>query len=269
MKTLLAASLIGGASVLCASAQTTGTPEFDPLGEHLDLQKQVRVQVEFIEMPQEKLIELLMPQRRGADDSDLRMAAHEMVKKKEAKVLETTTLVTRSGQRAKVESIKEFIYPTEYDPPEISEGARKGTNANAPVIIGEAAIAPPNPTAFEMRPVGTTFEVDPVVGADGITIELNLAPEIVYHAGNTVYGKWKTPEAETEVTQPEFYTMKVSTAITTISGQYQLVTSATPNNEGGDPDRERKVLVFVRADILAVGLSNDGKRSKPKPKPEK
>ena len=39
------------------------------------------------------------------------------------------------------------------------------------------------PTAFETRNVGVALEVDPVVGADGFPIDLNIAPEIVEFEG--------------------------------------------------------------------------------------
>ena len=81
---------------------------------------------------------------------------------------------------------------------------------------------PPNSTAFDVRNVGTTVEVEPNVDSDGVTVSLNIAPEIVYHAGKDVFGKWKTKETETEVAMPRFYVMKCQTNVCMIRWQIPL-----------------------------------------------
>jgi hypothetical protein len=239
--TLLA--LAGGAG----AQNLIGTPEFDPLGEHLDLAKEVRVIVEFIEVSQEYVTTILYEERNGMNDNDLRAKVLEEVKKKEdARMIDTSIVTTRSGQRAKVESTEEKIYPTEFDPPVAAASKDKDGN-------GKEVVAPPLPTAFEMRPVGITLEVDPVIGADGVSVDLNIAPEIVYQNDDTLFAKWKTKEAEAEITQPVFYSLKMSTSITLISGQAHLAGVLSPKDEKGRRDGSRKVLLFVRADILLAG----------------
>ena len=44
-------------------------------------------------------------------------------------------------------------------------------------------VTPTTPTAFETRNTGVTLEVEPVVGPDGITIDLNLVPQVVEFEG--------------------------------------------------------------------------------------
>ena len=93
-------------------------------------------------------------------------------------------------------------------------------------------VTPANPTAFEMRPVGVTLEVDPVVGADGYTIELNIAPEVVEFEGFINYGSPIQSGAidalgmpttivltENRIEQPVFASRKLSTAVTIWDGQ--------------------------------------------------
>lgn len=234
------------ATLIARGQNIVGAEEFDPLGEHLDLPRQVRIITEYFEVSQETATAIFSEERNGANDSDLRTRVLEMVKKKEARVIDSASVTTRSGQRAKMEAIEEVIYPTEYDPPE--------TAASSDGKSKMGGFAPPNPTAFEMRPVGITLEVDPVIGADGFTVEVNIAPEIVYENEPTVLAKWKTKEAEAEVTEPVFYSLKLSTAISLITGQPHMAAVLSPRNEKtGKRDSERKVLVFVRADILIVG----------------
>ncbi len=234
-------------------AQTVGTPDFDPLGEHLDLPKVIRIMVEFVEMPHEELTKLIEPVRHGADDAEMRADAKKLVKEKKARILETTVITTTAGQRAKVESVLEKIYPTQYDSPRISDDDAGSDSNKGSKKARRAAVTPPNPTAFDVRNLGTTMEVEPNVDADGVTVNLNIAPEIVYHAGDDVYAEWNTPDAKSDVTQPRFCVMKCQTNITIIAGKYHMAAVLTPKGEGGEPDTDRKVAMFIRADILAAG----------------
>jgi len=49
-------------------------------------------------------------------------------------------------------------------------------------------VTPTTPTAFETRNTGVTLEVEPVIGPDGYTIDLNLVPQVVEFEGFINYG---------------------------------------------------------------------------------
>ncbi|MFZ4777105.1 MAG: Amuc_1098 family type IV pilus outer membrane protein [Terrimicrobiaceae bacterium] len=87
-------------------------------------------------------------------------------------------VTTKSGQRATIEIIREFRYPSEYDLPQIS-----GTSGGL-----FQPVTPTTPTAFEMKPTGITLEVEPTVGPDGYTIDLVLAPRVIEFDGFINYG---------------------------------------------------------------------------------
>ena len=96
-------------------------------------------------------------------------------------LLTAPSTVVRSGQRSEIKVVREFIYPTEYDPPDIPNNiGSNGSNA--------FPVTPANPTAFETREIGTTLEVEPIIGPDNFTIELNLAPEVSDFIGFVNYG---------------------------------------------------------------------------------
>ena len=149
-------------------------------------------------------------------------------------LLSAPSVMARSGQRAKVEVIREFIYPTEYDPPEIPNqiGSTAGIGAVGGVG-GGFPVTPANPTAFETRNTGVTLEVDPVIGADNFTIDLNLAPEVVEFEGFINYGSPIQTTSQNPITgvsapvvltenrilQPVFNTRRVTTQITIWDGQ--------------------------------------------------
>src|SRR5205814_3751109 len=90
------------------------------------------------------------------------------------------------AHRAVIEIVREFRYPTQFTPPQVPNisGGTGGTGGT--VVI--SAVTPTTPTAFETRNTGVTLEVEPVVGPDGVTIDLNLVPQVVEFEGFINYG---------------------------------------------------------------------------------
>ncbi|MFK7910368.1 MAG: Amuc_1098 family type IV pilus outer membrane protein [Akkermansiaceae bacterium] len=106
-------------------------------------------------------------------------------------VMVKPSVIARSGERATVELIRELIYPTEYEPPELPNSVGIGADNQGNQQFGGGAIfpvTPANPTAFETRNTGVTLEVEPTVGPNKRFIELSLKPEFVEHQGFINYG---------------------------------------------------------------------------------
>lgn len=173
-------------------------------------------------------------------DPQFQVVVRALNQNKGTDLMSAPSIVTRSGQRAKIEIIREFIYPTEFDPPEIPQEFGSISNDGGggfPAGGGGAStnsfpVTPTTPTAFETRNVGVTLEVDPVVGSDGFTIDLNIAPEVVEFEGFVNYGSPITTGGtdangnptqvvltENKIEQPIFASRKVSTAVTIWDGQ--------------------------------------------------
>ncbi|MEX2579595.1 MAG: Amuc_1098 family type IV pilus outer membrane protein [Verrucomicrobiales bacterium] len=168
-------------------------------------------------------------------DPQFQVMIRALSQKKGVDLLSAPSVMARSGQRAKIEVIREFIYPTEYDPPEIPN--QFGSISSDPLLgggqsAGTFPVTPATPTAFETRNTGVTLEVDPVLGADEFTIDLNLAPEVVEFDGFINYGSPIQTTAtnalgftETVVITPNiinmpiFNTRKVTTQVTIWDGQ--------------------------------------------------
>lgn len=136
-------------------------------------------------------------------------------------------VTTKSGQRATIEIVREFRYPSEYDLPQVS--ASSGTTQFTPVT-------PTTPTAFEMKPTGITLEVEPTVGPDGYTIELVLAPRVIEFDGFINYGSPINANiqyyelgvllaqrtivvTDNVINQPVFSTREVTTQVSVYDGQ--------------------------------------------------
>lgn len=90
-------------------------------------------------------------------------------------------VATKSGQNAVVESVLEFIYPTEYEPPELPNSVGGGSGNSNPVT-------PATPSAFETTNLGVSLEVLPQVGPDRQIIELQVSPVIRDFEGFVNYG---------------------------------------------------------------------------------
>ena len=245
---LFALYSLGLATLAVAQAPS----DFDPLGENLDLPKQIRVMVEFIEVPLPELTKLLADPRKSANDGDLRKTVGELVTAGTATHYDTQFVIARSGETATSEGILEYIYPTEYEPfkapTDTPSSESSEESSSAPSFI-----VPPTPTAFETRNTGGTLEVQPTIGVNNHLVDLRFAPEIVDHVKNESWGKWEGPNGEVPIEMPTFFSSRANSGMTTIDGQYSLAATTSMLGEDGKPDHQRKLLFFVRADILIVG----------------
>ena len=242
--------LFGSLSMLLVGQPAT--QEFDPLGEHDNLPKLLRVHLEFIEMPQETLTKLMQPVREGADDTKLRAEVGELIAKGEASVIETSIGMSRSGQKSTFESVREFIYPTEYmevGAAEDEKETEKGAGDSKDTARGLRVIG----SAFETRNLGTTLEIEPTLGENNKIVDLRLTPEITYHVGNETWTEWKDSKGDASVRLPAIYTLRVNTATTMEVGKPQMIAALSPKGENGITDQKRKVMVFLRCDVLTVG----------------
>lgn len=133
--------------------------------------------------------------------------------KKGIDVLSAPKVTTKSGSSATVEIIREFRYPSEYEPPQIPQTTGTGTQP----------ITPATPTTFEMKPTGVRLEVEPTVGSDNYTIDLRLVPEVTEFEGFINYGSPIRNRgivvSENVINYPVFSERKVETSVSIYDGQ--------------------------------------------------
>jgi general secretion pathway protein D len=155
--------------------------------------------------------------------------------KKGIDLLSAPSVTTKSGQRAIIEVIRELRYPRTYTAPQVpsissSTSTVIGASTTVPVVV-----TPTTPQDWETRNTGVTLEVEPVVGGDATTIDLNLIPQVVEFEGfinygspinavgvNTVAGiSISQPVQLTPniINQPVFSTRKVTTSVSVYDGQ--------------------------------------------------
>lgn len=179
-------------------------------------------------------------------DPQFQVVIRALNQKKGIDLLSAPRVTTKSGQRAVIEIVREFRYPTQFQPPQIPQtvGALTTTPQTTGGIISlggtsTTPVTPTTPTQFETRNTGVTLEVEPVVGPDGVTIDLNLVPQVVEFEGfinygspilspsssflNTMTGGLITspPSVITPnvINQPIFSTRKVTTSVSVWDGQ--------------------------------------------------
>ena len=172
-------------------------------------------------------------------------------------MLNAPTVVTRSGQVARIEAVREFIYPTEYDPPELPNSVGRANS------LGGFPVTPATPTAFETELLGTVLEVDPIVSQDGSLIELNIDATFKEFLGFVNYGSpifsgpLEDPEGgqtdaviltDNEILQPIFETRREKTSVSVYDGQSLVI--------GGLVEGDRETVedsVPILGDIPILG----------------
>jgi general secretion pathway protein D len=177
-------------------------------------------------------------------DPQFQVVIRALNQKKGVDLLSAPRVMTKSGQRAVIEIVREFRYPTQFQPPQIPQTVGAVTNRSDTDIISlgggsSVPVTPTTPTAFETRNTGVTLEVEPVVGPDGVTIDLNLVPQVVEFEGFINYGSpilaprssfldtvtggiISAPQSvitPNVINQPIFSTRKVTTSVNVWDGQ--------------------------------------------------
>ena len=167
-------------------------------------------------------------------DGQVQMIMRGLSQKKGADIMTAPSVLAKSGQKATIEIIREFIYPTEYEPPELPNSV--GQNGGGGILGGGGGggsfpVTPATPTAFEPRNTGVTLEIEPTLGTNGTVIDLRFAPEIVEFEGFINYGSpIQSPSSdalgnpttvtitENRIEMPVFSVRRVSTALSIYDG---------------------------------------------------
>jgi general secretion pathway protein D len=103
------------------------------------------------------------------------------------------SVTTRSGQAASILLVDEFIYPTEYEPPELPAtgggvGIAPGGGGFVGIPSGPSIVTPAFPTSFETRDLGISLEVLPVADANKRYVDVTLNPVVSDFEGFVNYG---------------------------------------------------------------------------------
>jgi general secretion pathway protein D len=164
-------------------------------------------------------------------DPQFQLIIRGLNQKKGIDLMSAPKVTTKSGVKAIVKITQEFIYPKQYDPPQIPQSV---SNTGVPPTV-----TPSFPRNFTEQDLGVILEAKPTIGPDGYTIDLELDPKVVDFDGFINYGSpinavgyveafqsgilTQTPVLQTLTTntinQPVFTTREVNTFVTVWDGQ--------------------------------------------------
>ena len=211
-------------------------------------QPNLRVSVQFLEISQNTLLELLNDKENSSSNLYEKIMA--LPKDVQGNIIETAVITTANGLRQTVETHLEMIYPIATIPPQIP--------SNAGYIPEETLIAPrplprPNfafPIEFIGRNCGTRFEVSAAKrkGDDRCDVEFVLdASRLLKFEVLTPY---KDQWGDASYRQPIFDVWRHQSTLIPLMGKFELVTTFTPQINRPIPAPLTKVLVFVRCDFV-------------------
>ncbi len=187
--------------------------------------KQVIIRADLYEVPASQTATILRRTKVTGDDSVAVASIRNLAKKGEASLVSTISVVSQSGNRGKAESGKKHPYLTSYD-------FSKGVDTPKHYSYNE----------------GTGLEVDPTLGADDVTMHINIH---FYHSLEAP--RFRTQEAVSPITgntleyqSPIANNAEWVTQFVMLDGQTKLI-GTTP---GLDPGVT--LVLFVTANIEVV-----------------
>lgn len=174
------------------------------------------------------------------DGGQIQTILRGLSQKKGTDIMTAPSVVASPGKVATIEIIREFIYPTEYEPPELPNTVGGGGGGFGGGILGFPGgggggggfpVTPATPSAFDTKNTGVTLEVNASIDQNDSLIELRFKPTIVEFEGFVNYGSPITAPStdglgnpvqvvitENRIEMPVFSVRKVETQITIFDG---------------------------------------------------
>lgn len=172
------------------------------------------------------------------NDGGVQMLVRALDQDSGADLMANPSTVTRSGQEASVQIVREFIYPSEFEPPELPNTV--GDPEFGDAGGGISPVTPAHPTAFVTRNVGIELNVLPTADANRRFVEVTLNPVVTDFDGfvnlgtpitspppsgfGALFGNNEpvviTPNA---IRMPIFSTQRAQTSVTVLDGATMVI----------------------------------------------
>ncbi|MGV3659214.1 MAG: hypothetical protein ACO1TE_03495 [Prosthecobacter sp.] len=196
-----------------------------------NMPRHVHFNVQIIEAESASVQEAAKTIRAQADHSAAWKMLDTLVSQGRATHVGSLRLETKSGTRATVERGEQRLYFSEVA---VDESKRSST-------------------ASEMRRVGTVFEVEPTIGADGETIDLTFSLE--HHHGPALQ-HWNKINASgdrvVETPSIDFHPAHVTTSVTVLSGMTKFVGLWKPEGNPEAARAGRLQAAFLKTHIVTL-----------------
>ena len=185
-----------------------------------------------------------------------------------AKILRTVWIGSRSGQRSLVVSGDEHIRIQNVTPgtketknPDVQPDVTTSDEpkkTEPPKAVETPTVDPKPPGTLSGKAVvdqvGTLFEVDPVLGEDGRTIDLTFELKFDY-APPTLRNDplQESPDLlRLAVPSTDYHRVHLNSSVTVIAGKPRLVGIWKPNAQADGKDADILQAAFIRVDVLKV-----------------
>jgi len=209
---------------------------------------QLAVFVELIELEKADAIQLVAEHAADADAVNLRELIEERLDDEKATLIESIYTRCEEGNRARVDSIEEFIYGTEGDPPEIASDMDLREVENLANLRGTPGCF----AAFETRNLGETLEFEVVQAKDVIEIDFSFSVTTLLSEHFFGRSPWMRPENELQhKSAPRIANLQVTSSYRLESGKPVLARMLQPirdnHEEQAEAKASKKLLVFLTA----------------------
>ena len=160
------------------------------------------------------------------NDSAIQGIMRGLDQKKGVDLMAQPSVVTRSGQASTIAIIREFMYATAYEPPELPNSVGSG---------GTAPVTPATPSEFKKEDVGITLEVTPVADANKRYITVTLNPTFsdfdgfvnygspINSSGGGLLGNQTVELTKNAILMPVFSKQRLSTTVDVADGSTVVV----------------------------------------------
>lgn len=247
---------------------------------------QVEIESKFVQVSPEAAAELFGSDAAGGTGvraiysrEQFQEFLRKLDQKKGTDLMSAPRVTTRSGQRATIQIVREFRYPTQFDPP----------------VASATLKIPATPSHFETRNLGVTLEVEPTVTNDH-RIHLAVSPEVADFAGFIDYGGRREAKpdlardaiaeagrqittADNVINQPVFSVRRMTTSLSLKNRQTVLIGVTNANNgpllpppadfearSPAEPRAQGALFIFVTATLIDLeGLPFDRDAAAPAP----
>jgi hypothetical protein len=204
--------------------------------------KTVAFTLHTLEAPAALLRDLARQSLAGADDSAMFAAVEAAATRGEARFIDSIFLETKSGTRASHQAAREHRYLENF-----------GTDAQGRPDL-----------SFETRNVGSILEVEPVIGADGRTVELNVMHELHVSPPMPRRDHFRDPASQKPFDMPitDFHVHKTTTGISLAKGSTKLLSLAAPF---GQENSAVLRATFLKCDVVPQVAASHHAISEPAP----
>ena len=207
----------------------------------------ILVSVHCYEVSTTDYLKLIKINNGTTDFSELQKKLDQMQDSKQAELVEATTSVSQPGIQTSLNSIKEYIYPTDYDSSgvvAVTGGKDDGIRTS---VIERQHICP---TAFEMRNTGTGHNIEASIIPRTHDINVEISYSMVEVVQPNKYAVAIEDNHQKNIFMPKFYIRKISTGYVAKNGKPFLLGVTTPKDKHGVPDTSKKIFVMSTVETI-------------------